>query len=79
MTFLRNEGILEYDKTHSKGREKAFVLSAKGKTYVAPFLESLNAVESRALELLSDKKLKALTALLLEYDMALNRALEETR
>ena len=70
---------MEYDETHSRGREKAFVLSAKGKAYAAPFLESLDAVESKALELLGEKKLKALTALLLEYDTALNRALEETR
>ncbi len=79
ITPLRNEGILEYDETHSRGREKAFVLSAKGKAYAAPFLESLDAVESKALKLLGEKKLKALTALLLEYDTALNRALEETR
>lgn len=79
ITPLRNKGILEHDETHSKGREKAFVLSAKGKAYAAPFFESLDAVESKALELLGETKLGTLIRLLLEYDTALNRALEETR
>lgn len=64
---------------HSKGREKAFILSAKGEEYAAPFLKSLNAVESQALELFGEEKLAAFTALLLEYDTALSRALEEAR
>lgn len=76
---LRKDGLLEYDEYRSHGREKAFVLTAKGVDYAAPFLESLDDVESRALELLSEKKLEALTALLLEYDAALTRALEEAR
>lgn len=36
-------------------------------------------VEYRALELLGEDKLQALTGLLLEYDQALNQALEESR
>lgn len=76
---LRKDGLLEYDEEQSRGREKAFVLTAKGIDYAAPFLESMGEVESRALEFFSEKKLGTLTTLLLEYDMALTRALEEAR
>ncbi len=76
---LRKDGILEYDGARSKGREKAFILTSKGNEYAAPFLESLDTVESRALELLGEDKLQALTGLLLEYDQALHQALEESR
>ena len=79
ISAMRKDGILECDTVHSKGREKAFVLSEKGESYAAPFLMSLNTVENRALELLGKEKLQALTDLLLEYDQALNCALEEVR
>ena len=79
ITGLRKNGILEYDEAHGKGREKAFILTPNGKEYAAPFLESLDTVESRALDLLGEDKLQALTGLLLEYDQALNQALEESR
>lgn len=76
---LRNKGILQYSEEHSQGREKAFVLSEKGQTYAAPFLKALDVVESRAIELLGADKIELLTGLLLEYDEALNCALEEER
>jgi len=76
---LRENGLLQYSEEHSKGREKAFVLSAKGRDYAEPFLASLEAVESRALEKLGTDKLHTLTALLLEYDQALGDALDEQR
>lgn len=79
ISTMRKDGILEYDTVHSKGREKAFVLSEKGESYAAPFLMSLNTVENRALERLGKEKLQTLTDLLLEYDQALNCALEESR
>ena len=43
------------------------------------FLASLDTVENRALELLGKDKLQTLTGLLLEYDNALQTALEESR
>lgn len=76
---LRENGLLQYSAEHSKGREKAFVLSAKGQAYAEPFLASLEDVESRALEKLGADKLRTLTALLLEYDQALKEALGEQR
>lgn len=76
---LRNSGMLEYSKEHSIGKEKAFVLSEKGKEYAAPFLHSLDIVETRAVELLGGEKIENLTTLLLEYGEALNQALDEKR
>ena len=78
ITILREEGILEYDEVHSRGREKAFALSEKGRQYAAPFLQSLNDVEERALELLGAENLEMITELLLKYDRALNQAVEES-
>lgn len=79
ITSLRKSGILEYDETCRIGREKALALSGKGQKYAAPFLKSLETVESRALELLGTDKLLTLINLLLEYDRTLNQALEESR
>ena len=78
-TVLRNQGILQYSKEYSVGKEKAYILSEQGKEYAAPFLESLDMVESRAIALLGKEKLEHLTELLLQYDGALTKALEEKR
>jgi len=79
ITGMRNNGLLELSSKYSKGREKAFVLSAKGELYADPFLVSLDTVESDAVKLLGANKLQALTDLLIEYDEALSKALEEKR
>ncbi len=76
---LRNQGILQYNKEHSVGKEKAYILSDQGKKYAAPFLESLNVVEARAIELLGEDKIETLTTLLLQYDAALKKSLDEQR
>lgn len=78
-TVLRNQGILQYSKENSIGKEKAYILSEQGKEYAAPFLKSLDAVESRAIALLGEDRLEQLTELLLQYDVALTKALEEKR
>mgnify|MGYP003288655989 CR=1 FL=1 len=79
ITGMRKNGLLELSSRYSKGREKAFVLSEKGENYAMPFLTSLNTVESDAVERLGADKLQVLTDLLLEYDEALGKALEEKR
>ena len=76
---MRENGILIYDESLSVRREKVFVLSEKGREYAAPFLESLDLVESGAMEILGKEKLNKLIGLLLEYNMALNKALNESR
>ncbi len=73
---LRNRGILQYNKEYSIGKEKAYILSEQGKEYANPFLESLDVVESRAIELLGKDKIEMLTTLLLQYDAALAKSLE---
>ena len=76
---LRDQGVLQYSKALSTGKEKAYTLSEHGKEYAKPFLESLDNVESRAIELLGEDKIETLTTLLLQYDTALTKALEEKR
>lgn len=79
ISSLRDSGILIYDEVHSKSREKAFVLSEKGKEYAAPFLKSLDEVESEALNILGDDRIVTLIELLSEYNRALNQALDSSR
>lgn len=79
ITQLRKAGILENDETRRDSREKAFILTARGKEYAAPFMNSLNAVEERALTLTGEDKLRSLTQLLLEYGQMLQQALKESR
>ncbi|MCH5274155.1 MAG: winged helix-turn-helix transcriptional regulator [Lachnospiraceae bacterium] len=74
---MRKEGLLVMDAAHSAGREKAFTLTEKGRAYAEPFLSSLNHVEARAEELMGRKKIEAMTALLREFDEALDKALKE--
>ncbi|MBQ8247680.1 MAG: winged helix-turn-helix transcriptional regulator [Lachnospiraceae bacterium] len=78
-TVMRNQGILQYSNEKSVGKEKAYVLSEQGKEYATPFIESLDTVELRAIELLGEDTLEHLTELLLQYDGALTKALEEKR
>ncbi|MDO4292621.1 MAG: MarR family winged helix-turn-helix transcriptional regulator [Eubacteriales bacterium] len=77
ISAMRKNEILAYDKAHSKGREKAFILSGKGEAYAADFLKSLDEIENRALETLGRERLRTLTGLLLEFDEALLISLEK--
>lgn len=79
ITAMRKDGILVYDESHSTGREKAFVLSDYGKQYAALLLASLNAVETRALDIIGKDTLQTLTNFMLEYDQALKTAFDEEK
>ena len=79
ITGLRKKGVLVYSREHSIGREKAFMLSEKGEEYVTPLLASLDAMESGALAQFGSEKLSALTHLLLEYNKALYKTMDETK
>lgn len=79
ISSMRENGILIYDEKSSRNRQKAFVLTDKGREYAADFLKSLDAVEDRAIELLGGEKLHELTNLLFEFDSTLNAAAEEER
>ena len=77
-TKLCADGIIEVSPEHSIGREKAFVLTGKGRTYAGPLINSLNRIEERAIELMSKERIQAMTELVQEFDYALNTALEES-
>ena len=68
--------MLEYSREHSTGREKAFVLSRKGREYAAPLIASLDDLESGALKQLGGEKLAMLTRLLSEYSGALHAIMD---
>ena len=74
---MRKEGIIEIDPSRGIGKEKAFVLTDKGKTYSAPFLNSMNRVESHAAKIMGEKKIRQMTELVKEFDRALQTALME--
>ena len=70
-------GIIVVSSEHSIGREKAFVLTEKGKVYTKPLINSLNCIEEKAIELMGKERILAMTELVQEFDYALNTALEE--
>ena len=76
-TKLYAEGIIEVSSEYGIGREKAFILTDRGQTYAAPLIDSLNRVEEKAIELMSEERIRAMTELVREFDFALTAALEE--
>ena len=76
-TKMCKDGIIEISEKYGQGREKAFVLTEYGKSYVKPFIESLNSVEERAVELMGKDRILSMTTLVQEFDIALCTALEE--
>ena len=76
-TKLYADGIIEVSPEYSIGREKAFILTDKGRAYAAPLIDSLNRVEEKAIELMSEERIRAMTELVQEFDYALSTALEE--
>ncbi len=73
---MRREGLLKVSPEHSKGREKAFVLTEKGKQYADPLMNDLTAIEEKAVERLTPEKLQILSDLLASYSEALNEELD---
>lgn len=71
------DGIIEISEKYGRGREKAFILTEYGKAYAKPFIESLNSVEERAVELMGKDRILSMTTLVQEFDIALCTALEE--
>ena len=71
------EGIIEISEKYGRGREKAFILTEYGKSYAMPFIESLNHVEERAVELMGKDRILSMTTLVQEFDIALCTALDE--
>lgn len=74
---LRERGLLALSPEHCAGREKAFVLTEKGKDYASPLLSALNEVESRAVEAFGKENLHAMAQTMLCYDKALQHAMDQ--
>ena len=71
------DGIIEVSSAHSIGREKAFILTDRGRAYAAPLIDSLNRIEEKAIEMMGEARIRAMTDLVQEFDFALNTALDE--
>lgn len=74
---LRERGLLEQSPEHCSGREKAFVLSERGKQYAGPILEALNRMEIQAVETFGRENIQAMVKAVLSYDSALQKAMGE--
>ena len=77
VTALCREGLLTEDPDRRQGREKAYILTEAGAEYSARHLASLNAVEERAAQLFGAERIRTMADLVMEYDSALENALEE--
>ena len=77
VSALCREGLLTEDPAHRQGREKAYVLTEAGADYSARHFASLNAVEERAARIFGRERICEMADLVLEYDRALETALEE--
>ena len=74
---LCQEGLLAEDPARRQGREKAYVLTTEGQDHSARMLASLNAMEERAAQIIGQERIRTMTALVMEYDRALETALGE--
>lgn len=77
ISLMRSNEILELSSDYSRGREKAFVLTEKGKLYAEPLLNSLNKLEEKTVESMSKDKISTMTKLVLEFDNILSLSLNE--
>ena len=76
-TKLCGAGILQESPEYGTGREKAFVLTDKGRAYAEPLIASLDRVEEKAIQLMGREQIHAMTVLVQEFDLALHTALKE--
>lgn len=72
---MRRASILCVSPEHSRGHEKAFILTESGRQYAEPLMRDLAAVENTAIETLGPDNLKQLAELLDSYRNALRNAL----
>lgn len=77
ITALRERGLLQLDKAHCSGREKAFVLTAAGAQYAEPLLASLEQAEEAAVAAFGTENMKTLTRLAGEYSAILEQSGED--
>ncbi len=73
---MRAEGILRMSKENCVGREKAFVLTEKGRSYAEPVTVGLLSAEEQAIKILGEEKLAEISRLVTEYNGALCKVIE---
>lgn len=74
---LQKRGLLELSPEYSAGREKAFVLTARGEQSAAPLLRALNQLEAQAAEAFGRENIRSMVQTVFAYDQALQAAMEE--
>ncbi len=74
---MRERGLLTVSRENSVGREKAFVLTEKGKLYAEPLLDSLSKIETQAIEIIGYDNIRSMAEAVMTFDNALNKAMEE--
>ena len=77
MLDLRARGLLALSPDHCTGREKAFALTSRGREYAAPLLASLDKIEEQAIRRFGGQRMHEMAQTLLDYDSALQSAMEQ--
>lgn len=79
ISAMRKAGTVCVSPEHSKGHEKAFVLTPDGEKYAKPLMEDLASIEEKAIENLGLENFEKLAYLTECYESALNSAMEERK
>lgn len=74
---LRERGLLEPRPEQSAGREKAFVLSDKGRQYAAPLLEALGRMEAQAVQAFGRERVRNMVDMICGYHDVLKDSMDE--
>ncbi len=74
---MRERELLTVSKENSIGKEKAFVLTEKGKTYAEPLLQSLSKIEIQAIENIGFENIQSMAQAVMTFDNALTQAMED--
>lgn len=69
---MQKSGFLEISRKNCIGREEGFILTKDDAEKLQPVMESQEGFEEKAVLLLGEERLERLTALMLDYDQALN-------
>ncbi len=74
---MRKRELLILSPENCIGREKAFVLTEKGKGYAAPLLESLSRIEIETIERVGYENICAMTKAMMSFDDTLRAVMEK--
>lgn len=74
---MREQGYLILKPEKGEGREKAFVLTEKGRKYAETFFSSLASIEEASVKRFGYEKIQMLTELMKEYQEILASCVEQ--